>query len=56
MGDVLSGIIGALLAQGVSSHDSACVGAYVRNRQRKQCGQQGLLASDLFPVIRALIG
>ncbi|MCF2862654.1 NAD(P)H-hydrate dehydratase [Pseudoalteromonas sp. Cnat2-41] len=59
MGDVLSGIIGALLAQGVSPHDSACVGAYVHGLAAQQAsseGSKGLLASDLFPVVRALIG
>ncbi len=59
MGDVLSGLIGALLAQGLSTHDAACLGvaahAYAGDLAAKEKGQRGLLATDLLPFIRALL-
>lgn len=51
-GDVLSGICGALFAQGLSSEDTAVTGAYVHGlagdlvAQRR--GKMGLIASDLL--------
>ncbi|MBS3797326.1 NAD(P)H-hydrate dehydratase [Pseudoalteromonas sp. BDTF-M6] len=59
MGDVLSGIIAALLAQGLSAQDATCLGAYLHGFAAEQAaaqGGKGLLASDLFPVLRALVG
>lgn len=59
MGDVLSGILGALVAQGLST-DTACqygvslhakAGDIVANKY----GQRGLMASDLFETVRVLI-
>ncbi len=51
-GDVLSGICGALLAQGLSSEDAAIVGVYVHglagDLAAKRRGQMGLIASDLL--------
>ncbi|MGF1874391.1 NAD(P)H-hydrate dehydratase [Photobacterium frigidiphilum] len=58
MGDVLSGIIGALLGQGLSLADAACVGVWVHSKSADLCaqkGERGMLASDLFPYIRQLI-
>ena len=50
-GDVLAGLIGALLAQGLSTFDAACLGVYLHGRagQRlsESLGDAGLLASDL---------
>ncbi|MCL4108219.1 UNVERIFIED_CONTAM: hypothetical protein GTU68_065247 [Idotea baltica] len=58
MGDVLSGIIGALLGQGLSLFDAATAGvqlhACAADLAAKQ-GEKGLLASDLFPYLRALV-
>jgi ADP-dependent NAD(P)H-hydrate dehydratase / NAD(P)H-hydrate epimerase len=58
MGDVLSGIIGALLGQGLSLADAACVGVWIHSKSADLCaqkGERGMLASDLFPYIRQLI-
>jgi len=59
MGDVLSGVLGALLAQGMSSRLSAlygvCLHSYSADLATRENGQIGLLAGDLFPYIRQLI-
>jgi ADP-dependent NAD(P)H-hydrate dehydratase / NAD(P)H-hydrate epimerase len=51
-GDVLSGICGALVAQGLSSEDAAICGVYVHGLAgdcaAKRRGQMGLIASDLL--------
>ena len=50
-GDVLSGVIGGLLAQGVSVFDAACLGVYLHGaageRMTATLGDAGLLASEL---------
>ena len=50
-GDVLSGVIGALLAQGLKTYDAARVGVYLHGLAgetvRERIGDAGLLASDL---------
>lgn len=52
MGDVLSGIIAALLGQGLSLFDAACCGAVLHGKAAdmiaEQHGERGMLASDLF--------
>ncbi|PID49032.1 MAG: bifunctional ADP-dependent NAD(P)H-hydrate dehydratase/NAD(P)H-hydrate epimerase [Proteobacteria bacterium] len=56
MGDVLTGIITALLAQGLSLPDAACIGVQVHAQagdKAAQKGERGLLASDLIQQIRA---
>jgi len=59
MGDVLSGIIGALLAQGLTAHDAARFGALLHgmaaDRAAARDGQRGLLASDLLAPLRHLL-
>ncbi|MGF1757477.1 NAD(P)H-hydrate dehydratase [Photobacterium sagamiensis] len=58
MGDVLSGIIGALLGQGLSLPDAACAGVWIHSKAADLCardGERGMLASDLFPYIRQLV-
>ena len=59
MGDVLSGVIGALLAQGLNAHDAARYGALLHglaaDRAVQNEGESGLLASDLLPYLRRLI-
>ena len=63
-GDVLAGVIGGLLAQGLSPLDAATCGVYLHGAAgeelRHQLGDAGLLASDLLPEIprriRALKG
>lgn len=58
MGDVLTGVIVALLAQGLSQFDAACAGALLHaaagDAAARDGGERGLLASDLFPHLRRL--
>ena len=58
-GDVLSGLIGALMAQGLNHYDAAetavCVHATAADKIAAESGERGLLASDLLPVIRELL-
>ncbi len=57
MGDVLSGVLGALIAQGMSLTDAAlrgvCMHAAAGDLAAQQ-GQRGMIASDLFPYLRQL--
>ncbi len=59
MGDVLSGIIGALVAQGLSLADSLRCAVVIHGEAadlaREQGGERGMLATDLFPHIRQLV-
>lgn len=58
-GDVLSGIIAGLLAQGMSNFDAACCGVYIHGlaaqKISKKLGDRGMLASDLLPVIPQIL-
>ncbi|WP_339670563.1 NAD(P)H-hydrate dehydratase [Dasania marina] len=58
MGDVLSGVLGALLAQGLSANKAArlgvCLHAYAGDIAAQQ-GMCGTMASDLIPVLRRII-
>jgi hydroxyethylthiazole kinase-like uncharacterized protein yjeF len=57
MGDALSGILGALLGQGLSPADAACLGVYVHGEVADHVaasrGQIGLLASDVIEGVSA---
>ena len=58
MGDVLTGIIAALRAQGLSAEDAAAVGvtAHARAGDRAaRAGERGVLASDLLAELRRVI-
>lgn len=58
MGDVLTGVIAGLLAQGLPAWDAACSGVTVHARAgdlAARAGERGLLATDLFPYLRALV-
>ncbi|KLU99479.1 NAD(P)H-hydrate epimerase [Photobacterium aquae] len=58
MGDVLSGVIGALLGQGLSLLQAAQVGSWIHATAADCCaqaGERGMVASDLFPFIRKLV-
>ena len=58
MGDVLTGIIAGLLAQGLNLADAACAGVYIHAKagdRAAQQGERGLLASDLMPHLRKLV-
>jgi ADP-dependent NAD(P)H-hydrate dehydratase / NAD(P)H-hydrate epimerase len=60
MGDVLSGVIGGLLAQGMSARDAAATGAVLHAHAgdliASKHGGRGLVATDVIPVIRELVG
>ncbi|HET9836067.1 MAG TPA: NAD(P)H-hydrate dehydratase [Rhodanobacteraceae bacterium] len=58
MGDAQTGVIAGLLAQGLSPWEAACLGTGVHARAgdlAARAGERGLLASDLFPYLRALV-
>jgi ADP-dependent NAD(P)H-hydrate dehydratase / NAD(P)H-hydrate epimerase len=59
MGDVLSGVTGALLAQGMDSERAAlyatCIHARAADLAAHQGGERGMLASDLFVYLRQLV-
>lgn len=58
MGDVLAGVLGGLLAQGLSTADAACLGTMAHalaGDLAAAAGQRGCLASDLFPFLRTLL-
>ena len=54
-GDVLAGVIGGLLAQGLGAFEAACVGAWVHGAAGLGCaadiGAGGVVASDLLPML-----
>ena len=58
MGDVLSGALGALLAQGLSPAAAARLGVCLHacaGDLAAEDGQRGLMATDLMPHLRALV-
>jgi len=59
MGDVLSGVIGALLCQGLVPGDAAMAGVWLHSRAADLAaadgGERGLLASDLWSYLRRLV-
>ena len=57
LGDVLAGVAGALLAQGLTPFDAACLAVWLHAVAGEQQGSlgRGLAAADLIPVIRELI-
>ena len=58
MGDVLTGIIAALMAQGLASETAAAVGVEVHARAGDQgatAGERGLLATDLLAELRGIV-
>jgi NAD(P)H-hydrate epimerase len=58
MGDVLSGVLGALLAQGMALPEAAvtgvCIHAHAADRAA-QAGERGLLARDVIGALRGVI-
>ena len=58
VGDVLSGVIGSLLGQGLSAEHAALVGVFAHglagDRVTERTGQAGLIASDLFEGLAAV--
>jgi ADP-dependent NAD(P)H-hydrate dehydratase / NAD(P)H-hydrate epimerase len=54
-GDVLSGVIGALLAQGVDAFDAAAAGAWLHTRAAQEGPARGLIASDVVEGLPAAL-
>ncbi|WP_303900988.1 NAD(P)H-hydrate dehydratase [Thiohalomonas denitrificans] len=59
MGDLLTGVIAGLLAQGLSLAEAARVGVCLHStagdRAAAEAGERGLIASDLIPQMRRLV-
>ncbi|MEH6824312.1 MAG: NAD(P)H-hydrate dehydratase [Motiliproteus sp.] len=59
MGDVLTGVIAALVAQGLGLFDAGVIGvdvhAHAADRLAQRLGERGLAATDLIPDIRRLL-
>ncbi|MEO7916502.1 MAG: NAD(P)H-hydrate dehydratase [Dokdonella sp.] len=58
MGDVLTGVIAALLAQGLSAWDAARLGVAIHARAGDIAAgpsPRGMIATDLFPALRELV-
>jgi NAD(P)H-hydrate epimerase len=57
LGDVLAGVIGALMAQKMSAYDAACLGVWLHAFAGEKCGTsgRGMAAADLIPIIRELL-
>lgn len=59
MGDVLSGIVGGLVAQGLSLQESLCSAVCIHGEaadlSMQESGQRGMVATDLFHFIRQLV-
>ncbi len=57
MGDVLAGVIGSLLAQGLDLGEAAKCGTWLHSAAADQAatdGERGMIARDLFPELRRL--
>ena len=50
-GDVLAGMIGALLAQGVEPLEAAGAGAWLHGKAATRCPRHGMVASDLLAAL-----
>jgi NAD(P)H-hydrate epimerase len=58
-GDVLSGIVGGLMAQGLPPFSAACLGSWLHGQAGLRCaadiGTTGVLASDLLVILPHII-
>jgi NAD(P)H-hydrate epimerase len=58
-GDVLTGVIGALLCQGLAPCDAASIGAYLHGAAgdlvAHRLGQRGLIASDVVEALPEVV-
>jgi NAD(P)H-hydrate repair Nnr-like enzyme with NAD(P)H-hydrate dehydratase domain len=57
LGDVLSGVLGALLAQHMPPYEAACLGVWLHATAGQLDGAagRGMAATDLIPTIRRLL-
>ena len=55
-GDVLAGVIGSLLAQGMKAEEAAPLGVYVHglagDAAKEKCGVRGMMASDIIEGLK----
>jgi hydroxyethylthiazole kinase-like uncharacterized protein yjeF len=54
-GDVLAGVIGGLMAQGMDAFTAACAGAWMHGEAGRRLGP-GLTAEDLSPSLKDVLG
>ncbi len=57
MGDILSGVIGGLMVQGIPLTDAATLGVYLHamaGDMAAKHGERGMIATDLLPFLRHL--
>jgi hydroxyethylthiazole kinase-like uncharacterized protein yjeF len=58
-GDVLAGVIGGLIAQGLNPFDAAVSGVHIHGLAAEQAsieiGDAGMIASDLFPILPRIL-
>jgi NAD(P)H-hydrate epimerase len=54
-GDVLTGIVGALLAQGLPAFHAAAAGAWIHGQAARRGPAQGLVAHDLVELLPAVL-
>lgn len=54
-GDVLSGVVGSLLAQGLPALEAAAIGAWIHGRAGDEAGHDGLVATDLIDALPATL-
>lgn len=58
-GDVLAGIVGAFIAQGLTPRDAALLGVFVHGRAGRSCGmgqaERGVLAGEIADAVPAAI-
>lgn len=58
MGDILSGVIGGLMSQGIPIGDAAKLGVYIHAAAgdlAAKDGERGMIATDLLPYLRRLV-
>ncbi|BAP78277.1 hypothetical protein MT1_1100 [Pseudomonas sp. MT-1] len=57
LGDVLAGVAGALLAQGLAPFEAACLAVWLHAVAGERLGAagRGLVAADLIPMVRQLL-